>query len=383
MSPLGILGPREAESDGPQDGEGPGSSAAAHERASRGAEQGRRLRVLAVTNIYPTPERPALGTFVEQQIKGLRAIGLEVEVEFVDRAGRGMGVYRDAGARARRRAREIGADLVHVMYGGILADEVTREVTDRPRLVSFCGSDLLGELLSGWWRRVVSGLGVRASHRAARRADGIIVKSRNLRDALPTGLGTKPVVILPNGVDLARFSPLDRATCRESLGWSASSFHVLFPFNTGDRRKRPWLAQAAIDRVRERGVAAELHPLRDVPHERVPVWINACDAVLLTSLHEGSPNVVKEALACDVAVVSLDVGDVRERLEGIAGCYLATPDPGDLAGCLQRVHEGPGRVQARARMADFSIDRVAARLERVYRDVLARTARRSPVGGGA
>lgn len=331
----------------------------------------RPLRVLAVTNLYPTPAHPALGTFVEQQVKGLRDIGVVVDVELVDRATQGMRVYWGAGARVRQRARALGADLVHVMYGGILADEVTREVTDRPRMVSFCGSDLLGELLSGWRRRFISGLGVSASHRAARRADAIIVKSRNLKEALPRGLDLKPVVILPNGVDLARFSPLDRAACRHQLGWSRDGFHVLFPANTGDPRKRPGLARAAMDLLGAQGVPAELHPLRGVPHDQVPLWLNACDAVLVTSLAEGSPNIVKEALACDVAVVSVDVGDVRERLEGIAGSYLAAPDPADLARHLDLVRHGPGRVAGRERMADLSIERVAKRLELLYRETLA------------
>jgi glycosyltransferase involved in cell wall biosynthesis len=332
------------------------------------------MRVLAVTNIYPSSERPALGTFVEQQVKGLRAIGLEVDVFHVDRVGSGMRAYWGVGADARERARAANADLVHVMYGGVMAEEVTRVLRDRKCVVSFCGSDLLGERLSGWTRRFVSGIGVWASHRAARRADGIVVKSRNLLDALPAGIPAARVRILPNGVDLERFRPLDRAGCRARLGWSAAGFHVLFPANTGDRRKRPWIAHEAIERLRATGVPAELHELRGVPHASVPDWINACDAVILTSLAEGSPNIVKEALACDVAVVSVDVGDVAERIEGIGGCFISPPDPAALAARLGEVHAG-GRVPGRERMSDLSIQRVAERLREFYREVLAGTTR--------
>ena len=112
--------------------------------------------------------------------------------------------------------------------------------------------------------------------------------------------------------------------------------------------------------------------LDGVPHERVPLWLNASDSILLTSTHEGSPNVVKEALACDVAVVSTDVGDVRERIEGIDGCYVADATPADLAGKLRLALAG-GRVRSRAAVAELSLPRTAERIRDVYAAVLDRS----------
>src|SRR4030095_2056880 len=94
------------------------------------------------------------------------------------------------------------------------------------------------------------------------------------------------------------------------------------------------------------------------------------DVVLLTSLHEGSPNIVKEALACNRAVVSVDVGDVRERIEGIEGCYLALPEASDLAAKLRLCHAGPSRVAGRIKMQDLSLEHIARRLTEFYEDVL-------------
>ncbi len=108
-----------------------------------------------------------------------------------------------------------------------MADMVTRAVGDVPTVVSFCGSDLLGERLSGLVRKFVSRYGVMASHKAAKRATGIIVKSENLRDALPNFVDRSKVRIIPNGIDLERFRPLCQETCRARLGWNASHFHVL------------------------------------------------------------------------------------------------------------------------------------------------------------
>lgn len=328
------------------------------------------MRILAVTNMYPTQHKPTLGIFVAQQIRGLRHIGLEIEVMLVDRARRGMGAYWGLRRQLHASVASFQPDVVHVMYGGVMADITTRTVRQQPVVVSFCGSDLLGERLSGAVRTLLAGYGVLASHRAARKASGIIVKSPNLHKALPGSVDLSKVRIIPNGIDLSRFQPLDRRACCQQLHWRTDYFHGLFASNGGDAGKRPDLAQAAVQALNARGVQAELHQLSGVPHEQVPVWLNASNVVLLTSRSEGSPNIVKEALACDLPVVSVDVGDVRERLQGIEGCYLALSEPGDLAAKLHMVYLGPSRVPGRVKMQELSLERVALRLKDFYGELL-------------
>ncbi len=328
------------------------------------------MRVLAVTNLYPTQRNAGMGTFVEQQVLGLRHSGLNVDVMHVNRCERGMRSYFTMGAELRSRIEQFQPDVVHAMYGGVLAERVTRIVKDRPTVVSFCGSDLLGELLSGSVRRIMSEYGILASHIAARRAAGIVVKSRNLEEALPGTVSRSKVRIIPNGINLERFRPLNLVDCRNKLGWDPSKFHVLFPTNAGDPCKRLNLAQAAIDKANRSGLNAELHQLRGVPHEEVPIWLNASDVVLLTSLHEGSPNVIKEALACDLPVVSVDVGDVRERVNGIEGCHIAMPDPDDLGIKLGLVRARRGRIAGRERMQALSLGQTALYLGSFYHEVV-------------
>jgi glycosyltransferase involved in cell wall biosynthesis len=115
---------------------------------------------------------------------------------------------------------------------------------------------------------------------------------------------------------------------------------------------------------------AELHVLRGVPNEEVPIWLNASNVVLLTSQHEGSPMIVKEALACDRPIVSVDVGDVAERLSGIQGCYLARPEAADLAGKLLRVSKGPPSIRGRQTLTELSLHRVAVRLKEFYEETI-------------
>jgi glycosyltransferase involved in cell wall biosynthesis len=338
------------------------------ENPPRGSVAGviRPMRVLAVTNMYPTPDHPTLGTFVEQQVSSLRLRGVSVDVLLADRSLQGPRAYITLATQIGRHLNK-GVDLVHVMYGGVMAAVVSTLARDVPLLVSFCGSDLLGQRFSGLRRRVAAQVGVSASYFAARRASAIVVKSRNLYDALPASIrGGKRIEIIPNGVDLEQFFPSNPAESRARLGWPEEQFHVLFPANNGDATKRPWLAKEAVDRARTLGIPASLHELSGVSHSLVREWLNAADVVLLTSDHEGSPNVVKEALACDTAVVSVDVGDVATRVEGVAGCHIVAADSSALAAALALVHRHRGKVAARQKIEPLSREAVAASLCDLY-----------------
>ena len=327
------------------------------------------MRILAVTNMLPSPQAPALGIFVQQQIESLKQIGLRVEVLFADRQ-KGMRIYGQIAKEVRQRAVQTQPDIVHIMYGGVMAERVTRTVRKTPTVVTFHGSDLLGEHLSGFARKWASMYGVRCSIKAAQLADGVIVVSNQLKDKLTGLIEPSKIRVIPCGIDLERFKPHSRTDCRIKLGWDPDSYHVLFPSNNGNPVKRPEIAEATVLRLRESGLRIELHYLRGVPNSEVPEWLNASDALLLTSLHEGSPTVVKEALACNLPIVSVDVGDVQERIDGVAGCYLANPDPADLAAKLRLVFNGPGSVAGRFRVGELSLLKVAERLQRFYEQIL-------------
>ena len=320
--------------------------------------------------MYPTKRAPYAGIHVEQQIRGLRNIGLNIDLILVDRLQKGMVSYVGLSRRIRSKILGSQPDIVHVMYGGIMADIITRVVNDRPTVVTFHGSDLLGEHLSGVARKLLSAYGVFSSWRAARRASRIVTVATVLRDALPNDIDRSKIQVIPCGIDLERFKPLNRQECRQQLGWHSDSFHVLFPTNSGDPVKRFDLAQGAVLALNSSGIRAEIHQLRGIENSLVPVWLNASDVLLLSSLHEGSPTVVKEALACNVPVVSVDVGDVRERIREVDGCYIAAPDPSDLAAKLTLVCSGRRRVAGRVRMQELSLERIALKLKNIYQDLM-------------
>jgi glycosyltransferase involved in cell wall biosynthesis len=327
------------------------------------------VRVLFVTNSLPSPERPALGAFVADQIASVDEVGVETHVVHVDRAGLGERAYLGLAGRLRDAVTDARAEVVHVMYGGVMAAIATGAVRDRPVLVSFCGSDVLGGGLSGL-RGLSERVGVMASRRAARRAAGVLVKSRRLLAGLPE-LDPARTWVVPNGVDLSAFAPQDKAACQAALGLDPTRRHVLFPASPQRPEKRFELAEAGVAALGLPG-EVELHALDGEPRARVPVWLNAVDAVLMTSLYEGSPNAIKEALACQVPVVSVDVGDVGERIAGIEGCHLAEATALDLAAKLAIVLDRGARVDSRDRITELSRASIAERLREIYAVLAAR-----------
>lgn len=327
------------------------------------------MRVLAITNIYPAPDRPYLGIFVQEQVNGLRAAGADVDVLFVDRQTEGMKTYFRLHHPVRERVERFRPDVIHVMYGGVMAERVVARAWGRPVVVTFQGSDLLGENLSGLARKLISRVGIGFSLRAAGRADGVVIVARSLEERLPRSVDRGKIRVIPCGIDLDRFVPLEGRACRRELGWTEDTFHILA--SVGDPMKRPELARAAAAALRARGVACELHFLRGVPNADVPRWLGGSHVFLMTSLQEGSPTIVKEALACSVPVVSVDVGDVAERIDGIRGCWVAKAEATDLAEKLGLVAARRERVDARHRLAELSHVAVARRLLAFYAELSA------------
>lgn len=327
------------------------------------------MRILAITNMFPTSRAPASGVFIEEQIKGLRTRGLDVQVFFVDRRREGPSIYYRMEPLLRHALADFGPDLIHVMYGGVLAAQVTAASGLPPVLVTFHGSDLLGENFSGPVRKIISRYGVHCSRKAARKARGVVVVARHLMGALGPRVERDKVRIIPCGIDLERFKPLARTECCHRLGWCAEEFHILFASSSGDPVKRPQLARAAAARLARERAGVNFHLLSGVPNNEVPFHLNASDVLLLTSRHEGSPTVVKEALACGLPVVSVPVGDVAERIGGVHGCHLAKPDATDLAWKLDLVYQDRRRLDCREKLKALSIEAAAAELEQFYREL--------------
>ena len=321
-----------------------------------------------VTPQLPSQGRPGTLAPTVRQIESVRALGADVSVLEV----RGIKRLKYLQSLGRLWSLARSVDLIHAHFGycGWLARSYVR----KPVVVSFMGDDLLGT--PDWAGRVgaASNLIVQIDRWVARTVDAVIVKSSEMaRVVAPV-----PAHVIPNGVDLQAFSPMNAARARSALGWSEGDRYVLFAGNPDSPRKGFPLARAAAAQAAAAMTERlKLIPLSQVPPERVPLYMNACDALLMTSFLEGSPNVVKEAMACNLPVVSVPVGDVPELLTDVSGCAVCARDASDLASALAQIlHHGQrtnGRVVLERRGLD--LPSVARRVVDVYIDVLSRKQR--------
>jgi glycosyltransferase involved in cell wall biosynthesis len=310
------------------------------------------VRVLVVTNFMPDAAAPQRGRWVRDQVDEVRKRGIEVDLfEFP----RGRKEYRPATRRLRALLRRERFDLVHAHYG--LAGWVARLARAKPLLVTFHGTDVRHHLVG------------HLSRRLAWRADLVAGVSRALfeaedgRPGLPAVPGS---AVLPCGPDLSRFGSQPRAEARRQLGLDPEGRYLFFPANPARPEKRH-------DRAAEVAAAckADLITGGSIEPEQMPLWINAANAVLVTSDYEGFGMAAVEALACEVPVLSTPVGIAPYALRGIDGCLCAPFDAGAWAAVARRHLEAADpRVAGSARAATLSAAAMAERVIVAYRAVV-------------
>jgi glycosyltransferase involved in cell wall biosynthesis len=318
------------------------------------------MRVLVVTNMWPSAERPHWGAFVKSQADSLAALGCENTLYEIH-GWRHTLDYFSAMGEIPHLASSCGAELVHAHYGlsGAAATRVKL-----PLVVSFCGDDLLGKPDERGRLTLKSRALLPVSHHAARRADAVIVKSDEMRRAIP---GIHDVEVIPNGVDLAQFAPEPRASARAALGWPEAGHVLLFAANPHERRKNWPLAEATRAALIARGLDVRLEAVFGRPQADMVRAMNAADVLLLPSFHEGSPNVVKEAMAVGLPVVAGPVGDCAERLRDVSPSWVVEHSVEAFANAAAAVLADARRSNGRDVIArTLSLEAVAKRVLAVY-----------------
>jgi glycosyltransferase involved in cell wall biosynthesis len=321
--------------------------------------------VLVVTNLWPTEADPSYGSFVKAQMESLRPLGVEFDVLFM--SGRESKWNYLRGVRqVRKQLRAKRYDLIHAHFG--LSGWVARLQSRVPVVVSFMGDDVLGRpTRSG--RITLAGHILRISgFILARLASSVIVKSR----PMASQLGLPSAQVIPNGVDLKLFRPMEQAQARTALGLDPGKKFVLFPYNPNEGRKRFDLVEAAVSLARKQVPSLELLVARGLPQERVPLYMNAADVLVMASMLEGSPNAVKEAMATNLPVITVDVGDAAELIGPTAGCYLVRREAAAVAEKIIEVCRRGRRTNGRDWIRKLSMEAVAEQIVAVYAGALRR-----------
>jgi glycosyltransferase involved in cell wall biosynthesis len=172
-------------------------------------------------------------------------------------------------------------------------------------------------------------------------------------------------------VDLSLFKPISRDEARRKLGWDRDSRFVFFNLGGRPSGKRLSLAEQAVAHARRTIPDVELVPVSKVDPDRIPLFMNACDCLVLTSEWEGSPTVVKEALACNLPVVSVDVGDVKELIKGVRPSCIVAPEAEAIGDALVEILKMGTRSNGLTRAGDMSERTTTSRVLAIYEGIMA------------
>ena len=310
--------------------------------------------------------------FIEEQIVALQQVGVEVIRYGV--TGKGITGYLSELPALRRFIRAERPDLIHAHYGlcGLLAN-LQRRV---PVVTTYHGSDInkpsilrfskIAICLSAWnifvSKRNIA-IAIRRKGEEAKRLSGKY-------ELLPCGIN------LPEPWSELQNKLVGQLTLNQWVQsvLSKEMKNILFAGAFDNKVKDPELAKIAMSELERKGIKVNLIELKGYNRDQVNALMYNSDALLMTSKTEGSPQVIKEALACGCPIVSVDVGDVAERTSGVEGCYIVpTREPKDIAQAVLQAIACEGRTDGREKIIEMGLsnEQVAEQLIEIYKQVLA------------
>jgi len=279
----------------------------------------------------------------------------EVELEVFPIKGQGLQGYLKNIPKLKKQILTFKSDIIHSHYSfcGIISSLAAKKI---PVVVSLMGSDTYQ------FNIMKSTIRYFANYRWSK----TIVKSEDMK----IRLGLNNAIILPNGVDLNLFRPLDKKECRIKLGWEGDKKYILFASNPARPEKNFTLAKQTVVNLNNEKI--ELKVVYGVDHKLMPIYLNASDVLLLTSKWEGSPNIVKEAMSCNIPVVATEVGDIEFLFGDTEGYYYTDPLPDRLAEKINYILDNDIKPNGLQRIIDLKLDSesIADKLIQLYQEVL-------------
>lgn len=290
-----------------------------------------------------------ISPIIENQGESLKEQG--INVEFYTIKGKGLIGYLKSIIPLKKYIKFNNFDIFHAHYS--MSAFIASLAGAKPLVVSLMGSDVKSEKYFKYIIKLFNWFSWTQ----------IIVKSEDMKQSL----GIEQVAIIPNGVDLDKFKSLDQEMCKKKINWDLEKKQILFAANPSRYEKNFSLAVDAFNLLNS---TIELKVLKDVPNEQMPIYHNAADVVLLTSLWEGSPNVIKEAMACNRPIVATDVGDINWLIGEAIGGYLVDFNKKVIANKINEALE-VNKVDLRERIIELRLDsvNVAGSLIDVYNSI--------------
>ena len=316
------------------------------------------MKILQITNNYPTIKYPIYGIFVKEQIDSLIDLGLDIDLFFINGREKGIFEYIKSVFLLSSKLKNNNYDIIHCHHSFsafvlFLASFLKRK--KNKYLVSF-QSDPKNEFYGFFY------------YLFKNKFDGFIYKNK-------PSIKNKKYHYLPSGVNEYLFRPIDRITACKHLSLDPVKNYVLFVSSNKFRvEKRFDLFQKTIKILKYNypDLKFEILKMINVNRSEVPYFFNAATLHLLTSDFEGSPNSVKEAIFCNTPVVSTNVGNVNDIFEGLTGCFISNSNnPKELADLVITALK-INKVDCRDRLIEkgYSIQNVAIKLNEIYNKII-------------
>ena len=288
-------------------------------------------------------------SYVYEQIESIRQTGeIEYDAYFIE--GNGIKGYLKNYKAMVQKIKEYKPDLIHAHYGlsGLLAN-LQRNV---PVITTFHGSDINEKSV-----RPFSYLASKLSR------ENIFV-----HPSMPKKINyKKEQYIIPCGVDIDTFTPIEKELAREKLGLEINKKYALFTSSFHNSVKNYPLAKEAID---SSNIDIELLELKGYNRKEVSWLMSAVDVLIITSFSETGPIVAKEAMCCNCPIVSVDVGDVKEVVADTQGCYIVDYNASEIAEAIEKVIVGNQRTKGREKMEKYALEKIALDVLSVYKKVM-------------
>lgn len=324
------------------------------------------MNILWVHNF--DPNELSSGSFMHLHAEGIRSLGVNLDLYYTGNL-RSIKQLIEVSISIRKIAKKY--DLVHAQYGSVCA-LVTSFVKDTPKVLTLRGSDWY--VYKNFFHRhtVHSYLATMITKSVIKKFDSIVTVSERMKNEVMNFSPQQQFIVIPSPIDLNTFIPVNKQQARNMLGFSNNTDKwILFTtLSENSPIKRVQLAKQAIDIASKSINNIKLRVAIGLSREEMPLFVGACDLAISTSIYEGWPNSIKEALACNIPFVSTDISDLGMITENDTLCRICPPNAEVIAKNICDVLNSDMDINHRKYVEEMDINSASVKLVNHYRKIL-------------